>query len=243
MRFFLESREFGESRVYQVWSPIGSTLHRLSSPKRKGELVQKTCQANPSDPCRSGQKSLCGQTDFSVVSLRKSVAIRFLYPNRCQQDNWTQLRSLVTPSRVMYSEEGERKNLLTAFEKQKFYSRTELLLISICCTDFKFLDCISGENFPPTTTVRPWESCFPNIAEPGFPHILRGSWLKTRFQGFIANGETPQFVPFQVSGGKKPPIHAWYILTCLYIYIHLADFYAKCRETYIVHGCYGSCLL
>ena len=93
VRFFLESREFGESRVYQVWSP------------------------NPNWEYTT--PTLITKTDFSVVSLRKSVAVRFLYQTGASRHNWAQLRSLVTSSTVMYSEEGERKNLLTAFEKQK----------------------------------------------------------------------------------------------------------------------------
>ena len=131
-------------------APIGSTLHRLSSPK-----------------------------DFSVVSLRKSVAIRFLY--------------------------------------QTGASRTQLNTVSLgncssfpsCCTYFKFLvDRISGEHFPPTTYGKgPWESMLSQHCWTGLPsHPQRVVVLKTRFQGFIANGKTPQRSEFP-EAKNHPSMH------------------------------------
>ena len=116
-------------------SPIGSTLHRLSSPKQKPVKQTQVTRAH------QAKKTLCGQTDFSMVSLRKSVAIRFLYQTGASRTQLEHSFAAVSfpPSTVMYSEEGERKNLLTAFEKQKVYSRTELLLIPISLHIFQIL--------------------------------------------------------------------------------------------------------
>lgn len=76
-----------------------------------------------------------------MVSLRKSVAVRFLYQTGASRTQLEHSFAAVSfpPSTVMYSEEGERKNLLTAFEKQKVYSRTELLLIPISLHIFQIL--------------------------------------------------------------------------------------------------------
>lgn len=178
MRFFLESREFGESRVYQVWSPIGSTQHRLSSPKRKPVKQTQVTRAHQAK-----------KADFSMVSLRKSVTVRFLYQTGASRTQLnTASRPLVTPS------------CCTNFK---------FLVDRISGEHFP----------PNNYGKGPWESMLSQHCWTGLPSHPQRVVAQDEVPRLHRKWENASaFRVSRIWRGKKPPIRAWYILFA-YIYV------------------------